>query len=49
MGKTTGERLKAHRAKRATEGLRRYEFWLRPEHVEAVKRLIERLVKGRKV
>ena len=43
--KSTSERMAAMRAKRRAAGLKAYEFWLRPEHVEKVKRFIERLVK----
>lgn len=47
MGKTISERLKAHRAKRATEGLERHEVWAHPLDWPAIKRLAERLMKRR--
>lgn len=36
-----------HRAKRAEAGLKRFEWWLTPEHGEKVRRFIGRLVKRR--
>jgi len=39
--------MAAQRARRKESGLQRFEFWLRPEHAEAVKRFIGRLVKRR--
>lgn len=48
MGTPDKVRKAQERSRRATEGLKRFEFWLRPEHAEAVKRFIERLVKGKR-
>lgn len=45
--KTGAQRMAAQRARRKESGLQRFEFWLRPEHVEAVKRFIARLAKRR--
>ena len=46
--KSGAQRMAAQRTRRKEAGLQRFEFWLRPEHAEAVKRFIERLVKGRR-
>lgn len=49
MGKTVRERLQAHRTKRATEGLKRFEVWAHPADWPVIKRLAERLMKRRVV
>lgn len=48
MIKKWGEYKAQERARRKEEGLQRFEFWLKPEHAEAVKRFIERLVRGKR-
>ena len=45
---TAKERKATERRRRKAKGLRRREWWLTDAQAEAVKRFIERLVKGRK-
>lgn len=47
MGKTNLERQQALRAKRAEQGLKRFEVWIHPKEWPILKRYIERLAKRR--
>jgi hypothetical protein len=47
MGKTNLERQQALRAKRAQEGLKRFEIWAHPKDWPLIKRLADRLAKRR--
>lgn len=45
--KSNVERQKAMRARRITEGLKRFEVWAHPKDWPLIKRLVERLAKRR--